>query len=193
MADPYFLDRSPSTGHNLTRITNNFHLENLAAVSGYSHGGLLQTPPRFLSAPSFHTHQSYPFFQQNKSPPLLPPPPTTPSNLRPHRSLHSQPRSHSLKKSKSTRKEKDSAAVVDRRIPSRTISSAGAAKRVVRVEELEKLSGCFFAIISPPPSSLPLPKFSMRPAKALKCNVEAAGADDGAAAADDLRRLLRLH
>lgn len=84
--------------------------------------------------------------------------------------------------------------MVDRRIPSRTISSAGAgAKRVVRVEELEKLSGCFFTVISPPPSSLPLPKFSMRPAKALNCNVEAVGVDDGAAAADDLRRLLRLH
>lgn len=186
MADSYFLDRPAATGYNPTRISNKFPLEN-TAVSGYTHGGLLQTPPRFLSAPSFHSHQFYPFIQQQQPPPLLPPPTT----LRPHRSLPSQPRFHSLKKSKSTKRDKDSAAAVDRRISSRTFSSA-AGKRVVRVEELEKLSGCLFAVISPPPSSLPLPKFSLRPAK-LNCNVEAAGADDGAAAADDLRRLLRLH
>ena len=189
MSDSYFLDRPAAFGYNPTRISNNFHLENIAA-SGYTHGGLLQTPPRFLSAPSFHSHQFYPFIQQQQSPPPLLPPRMPPSILRPHRSLPSQPRSHSLKKSKSTKRDKDSAAAVDRRISSRTFSAA-AGKRVVRVEELEKLSGSLFAVISPPPSSLPLPKFSLRPAK-LNCNVEAAGADDGAAAADDLRRLLRL-
>ncbi|XP_015933958.1 uncharacterized protein LOC107460145 [Arachis duranensis] len=43
-------------------------------------------------------------------------------------------------------------------------------------------------IMSPPPSSLPLPKFSLR--SKLSCNAEAAGVDDGAT--NNLRRLLRL-
>ncbi|CAN4123012.1 unnamed protein product [Withania somnifera] len=46
-----------------------------------------------------------------------------------------------------------------------------------------------FTTVSPPPSSLPLPTFSLRPK--LSCNVEAsAGVDAGAT--DNLRRLLRL-
>lgn len=169
MADPYFLDRTNTSGYKPTRVSNEFHLQN-AAVSGGSHGGLLQTPPRFFSVPSIHSHQLLPFIQQQQQqqqpPPLLTPPPI----LRPHRTLSSQPRSsHSLKKSKSIKRDKDSPAVVDRRVPSRTFSSPAAAKRVVRVEEFDKLSGCLFAVISPPPSSLPLPKFCLRPAK-LNCN-----------------------
>ncbi|KAJ0086196.1 hypothetical protein Patl1_09517 [Pistacia atlantica] len=54
--------------------------------------------------------------------------------------------------------------------------------------EFEKFSGSGFTI-SPPPSSLPLPKFSLRP-KLISCNAEAAGIDAGAT--DNLRRLLRL-
>ncbi|XVF63665.1 hypothetical protein PTKIN_Ptkin09bG0104800 [Pterospermum kingtungense] len=55
------------------------------------------------------------------------------------------------------------------------------------VKDLEKFSGSVFTL-SPPPSSLPLPKFSLRPK--LRCNAEAAGVDAGAT--DNLRRLLRL-
>ncbi|XVF35940.1 hypothetical protein REPUB_Repub19eG0015200 [Reevesia pubescens] len=55
-------------------------------------------------------------------------------------------------------------------------------------KDLEKFSGSVFTL-SPPPSSLPLPKFSLRPK--LSCNAEAAGVDAGAT--DNLRRLLRLH
>ncbi|KAL3372263.1 hypothetical protein AABB24_008686 [Solanum stoloniferum] len=48
----------------------------------------------------------------------------------------------------------------------------------------------FNTAISPPPSSLPLPTFSLRP-KQLSCNAEAAtGVDTGAT--DNLRRLLKL-
>ncbi|XWS20935.1 hypothetical protein CRYUN_Cryun30bG0012100 [Craigia yunnanensis] len=54
-------------------------------------------------------------------------------------------------------------------------------------KDLEKFSGSVFTL-SPPPSSLPLPKFSRRPK--LNCNAEAAGVDAGAT--DNLRRLLRL-
>ncbi|KAK7310975.1 hypothetical protein RJT34_08800 [Clitoria ternatea] len=46
--------------------------------------------------------------------------------------------------------------------------------------------------LAPPPSSLPLPKFSLRPK--LSCNAEAAGDGGGvdAGATNNLRRLLRL-
>ncbi|XWS14445.1 hypothetical protein CRYUN_Cryun35bG0010000 [Craigia yunnanensis] len=54
-------------------------------------------------------------------------------------------------------------------------------------KDCEKVSGSIFTL-SPPPSSLPLPKFSLRPK--LSCNAEAAGIDAGAT--DNLRRLLRL-
>lgn len=54
-------------------------------------------------------------------------------------------------------------------------------------DELEEFSGSIFSL-SPPPSSLPLPKFSLRPKS--RCNAEAGGVDNGAT--DDLRRLLRL-
>lgn len=54
-------------------------------------------------------------------------------------------------------------------------------------EEFEKFSGSVFSL-SPHPSSLPLPKFSVRPK--LSCNAEASGVDTGAT--NNLRRLLRL-
>ncbi|XP_054796829.1 uncharacterized protein LOC129302173 [Prosopis cineraria] len=53
--------------------------------------------------------------------------------------------------------------------------------------KFETFSGSVFNL-SPPPSSLPLPKFSLRPK--LGGNAQAAGVDAGAT--DDLRRLLRL-
>lgn len=56
--------------------------------------------------------------------------------------------------------------------------------------DLEKFSGSMMYAISPPPSSLPLPKFSLLRPKQLSCNAEAAGVDAGAT--DDLRRILRL-
>ncbi|KAF5179025.1 hypothetical protein FRX31_031388 [Thalictrum thalictroides] len=59
---------------------------------------------------------------------------------------------------------------------------------------LEGICGSSIFLLAPPPSSLPLPKFSLKP-KTMSCNVEAAattttGIDAGAT--DDLRRLLRL-
>ncbi|XP_028766293.1 uncharacterized protein LOC114724150 [Neltuma alba] len=53
--------------------------------------------------------------------------------------------------------------------------------------KFETFPGSVFSL-SPPPSSLPLPKFSLR--QKLSCNAGAAGVDAGAT--DDLRRLLRL-
>ncbi|GMI89779.1 hypothetical protein HRI_002647200 [Hibiscus trionum] len=54
-------------------------------------------------------------------------------------------------------------------------------------KDLDWFSSSIFTI-SPPPSSLPLPSFSLRPK--LSCNAEAASVDDGAT--DNLRRILRL-
>ncbi|KAG7029446.1 hypothetical protein SDJN02_07785, partial [Cucurbita argyrosperma subsp. argyrosperma] len=50
-----------------------------------------------------------------------------------------------------------------------------------------EFSGSAFGV-SPPPSCVPLPKFTLR--REVSCNVEAAGVDAGAT--DNLRRLLRL-
>ncbi|XP_010536412.1 PREDICTED: WAS/WASL-interacting protein family member 3 [Tarenaya hassleriana] len=44
-------------------------------------------------------------------------------------------------------------------------------------------------LLSPPPSSLPMPRFTIKPN--LSCNAEASAGDDGGAG-DNLRRLLRL-
>ncbi|XP_019152426.1 PREDICTED: uncharacterized protein LOC109149222 [Ipomoea nil] len=55
-------------------------------------------------------------------------------------------------------------------------------------DEGDKFSGSVVFTLSPPPSSLPLPTFSLRPK--LSCKAEAAGIDTGAT--DNLCRLLRL-
>ncbi|KDP36901.1 hypothetical protein JCGZ_08192 [Jatropha curcas] len=74
---------------------------------------------------------------------------------------------------------------------SKVISSSpsyfSVAGNTIGIKDLESFSSTVFTL-SPPPSSLPLPKFSMRPK--LSCTAEAAGVDDGAT--DNLRRLLRL-
>ncbi|KAJ7966888.1 splicing factor, proline- and glutamine-rich-like [Quillaja saponaria] len=66
-------------------------------------------------------------------------------------------------------------------------ASIGKGFEKVSGENLDTFSGSVFTL-SPPPSSLPLPKFSLRPK--LGCNAEAGGIDAGAT--DNLRRLLRL-
>ncbi|GLT34970.1 hypothetical protein SLA2020_094570 [Shorea laevis] len=66
-------------------------------------------------------------------------------------------------------------------------SSLKLTERNVMMNDLETFSGSVFTL-SPPPSSLPMPKFSLRPK--LSCNAEAAEIDAGAT--DDLRRLLRI-
>jgi len=62
----------------------------------------------------------------------------------------------------------------------------------VDVNDVDKFSGSVVFTPSPPPSSLPLPTFSLRPK--LGCNAQAAVVTAGvdAGATDSLRRLLRL-
>ncbi|CAK9178400.1 unnamed protein product [Ilex paraguariensis] len=69
----------------------------------------------------------------------------------------------------------------------RTIDTTGDIT-LTTTEQLDKFSDSTVFTISPPPSSLPLPTFCLRPK--LGCNAEAAGVDSGAT--DSLRRLLRL-
>ncbi|VVA91949.1 unnamed protein product [Arabis nemorensis] len=45
-------------------------------------------------------------------------------------------------------------------------------------------------LLSPPPSSLPMPRFSIKPK--LRCNAEAAGKINDVASADNIRRVLQL-
>ncbi|CAI9777901.1 unnamed protein product [Fraxinus pennsylvanica] len=56
-------------------------------------------------------------------------------------------------------------------------NSVGSLKGV-ETEQIDKFSGSVVFTISPPPSSLPLPTFSLRPK--LNCNAQAAGIDTGA-------------
>lgn len=65
-------------------------------------------------------------------------------------------------------------------------------KEVANPETDEKFTApSVFNLISPPPSSLPLPKFTMRQTK-LSCNAEAAAAEVDTGATDNLCRLLKL-
>ncbi|GAB4852549.1 hypothetical protein Ancab_016762 [Ancistrocladus abbreviatus] len=60
----------------------------------------------------------------------------------------------------------------------------------VKVDEMDMFSGMVFSL-SPPPSSLPLPKFSLRP-KVVSCTIEAVGGGVDTGATDNLCRLLKL-
>lgn len=127
--------------------------------------GLLTTPhPHALSSSS----SSY---QQNQQPPLLP----LPTTVSP---IHNQPLlSPSLIKSRKNRRRRDM-----------SLTSKKATKHAPSIENIDMFSDDSVFNLSPPPSSLPLPKFSVR--SKLSCNAETTGVDTGAT--DNLRRLLRL-
>ncbi|KAG8377945.1 hypothetical protein BUALT_Bualt08G0086600 [Buddleja alternifolia] len=179
----------------ISRTTSNniFPPNNFHTVGG---GCLIQPPPPFLS------HHSYPPFSLHQ-PPLLPLPAAAPrlsaaANRKPHYSTN-KPRKE-LEKSKSPKKNNS---------PKKTISVSSTTplgpdprnlpNEVAKVlpfisssaVEDDMYSGSVVCSISPPPSSLPLPTFSLRP-KVISCKAEAAAAGIDAGATDDLRRLLRL-
>lgn len=166
------------------------------------HGGLLNSPP---PAVGFHSHRHH------QKPPLLPLPrrPATgdPSSCRP-KGVRSRDQSLTPKKSKPIKRSRGPPAVkstaeiviVDstnrlgpepRHVPKdlwRVLGLQSSALPSLETAVEMEFSGSAFSI-SPPPSSVPLPKFFL--GRNLSCNVEAAAGVD-AGATDNLRRLLRL-
>lgn len=172
--------------------------ENLAPIlNNYHGGGILHAPPAYLSS------SNPPLRNQ---PPLLPLPiPNSGNNLRSralsyspvNRKTGSRSRGQSLtpKKSKPMGNPKradsrrDSKSVKESLVIAPTGPLGPDPKDVSRVLSSALSGNLTVFTISPPPSSLPLPTFSLRPK--LSCyNGEAAGIDAGAT--DDLQRLLRL-
>ncbi|MBA0738319.1 hypothetical protein Gogos_011696 [Gossypium gossypioides] len=170
-------------------------------------GGLFLAPPPSLSF-------SYPFYQAQHQPPLLPLPlpnkplytslpsrtPTlssSPSNLKsnrykdqsltpPKRSKSKQLSGKSVGEPKKLQTRPTEGKKAQGAISKPFVMASGGPQAAAR--DLERLSSSIFTL-SPPPSSLPLPSFSLRPK--LGCKAEAGGGvDDGAT--DNLRRLLRL-
>lgn len=172
-----------------------FHQNPILVFSNFSSTGLLQ-PPVPVPAPAPLLYQSFPPYplHQSSQPPLLPLPAAAPrrsaSCSPPSKKVGGgsrKPRSPQKGDKRSPRKSRDAAPGF--------IGGGGGARRCESlslrsvVEQLDIFSGSAVFTVSPPPSSLPLPTFSMRPK--LSCMAEvAAGVDAGAT--DDLRRLLRL-
>lgn len=184
-------DKSISSYKQLGNAKRN---NNRSLNSSSFQGGILHAPPLSLS-------YSYPpplsVFQQNQQqqqPPLLPLPIPKPNNNPRNRGFSCPP--------------------VNRKINNKPKSKAtafGPKKADATKQALKASSGSLVVIpsgkpvgpdpnslpkdvygvyaLSPPPSSLPLPTFSLRPK--VGCNAEAAPGID-AGATDNLRRLLRL-
>ncbi|XP_019054473.1 PREDICTED: uncharacterized protein LOC109115193 [Nelumbo nucifera] len=130
---------------------------------------------------------------------------TREKELTPNKSKSSitRPRKHDLKSTMTTTSSTESLVITSShrlgpepsdlpkevsRVLKPVVSSSTSTTTVTTViRDTEKFSGSIF-YHSPPPSSLPLPKFYLTPK--LSCNVEACGID--ARATDNLRRLLRL-
>ncbi|XP_039071248.1 uncharacterized protein LOC120218360 [Hibiscus syriacus] len=184
--------------------------ENLSYNTSIIHGGggesLLFAPPPSLS---FSYNPSAPLlnplfyqnYQKQLQPPLLPLP-----NKPLHSSLPSRTRSLSSspsnvknnkkrdpKRSKSkqlTPKPVEEPKKLQLKSPAEATKTKAVNKPflMASAKDLEWASSSIFKL-SPPPSSLPLPSFSLRPK--LSCNAEAASADDDGVT-NNRRRILRL-
>ncbi|XP_042047237.1 uncharacterized protein LOC121793116 [Salvia splendens] len=129
-------------------------------LSRFNSTGLLQPPP-----PPFLRRQS-------SQPPLLPLPTANKKPSNPNKS-----KSPKKQGKISPKKSKDAAPLIGSGL--RAVAAVG--------DQADIFSSSAVFTFSPPPSSLPLPSFSLWPK--LSCKA-AAGVDAGAT--DDLRRLLRL-
>lgn len=134
----------------------------------------------------FHPRPRYSTLPSRIAPPLLPLPiPTHGIAMKPQR----KPRSGFNSRKEQRSRREDVPGIVAHRRP--------VEMRDDEEEEEMVFDGSLYSI-SPPPSSLPLPRFSMaKPKPGLapaSCVVEAIGSGGGidAGATDDLRRLLRL-
>lgn len=150
----------------------NHHSENFDTCAG-----ALNPPPS--RAMSF----SYSHYVQ---PPLLPLPHAS------SRSLLTAKKSKPTKREEAKKRSGTQSILITRRGPEpKDLPKVIRNNNIVIHDDEDVVSGFIFNL-APPPSSLPLPKFSMR--SKLRCNAEAAAAggavDDGAT--NNLRRLLRL-
>lgn len=184
-------DKSISSYKQLGNAKRN---NNRSLNSSSFHGGILHAPPLSLS-------YSYPpplsVFQQNQQqqqPPLLPLPIPKPNNNPRNRGISCPPVNRKINNKP---KSKATAFGPKRVDAAKQVSKASSASSVVipsgkpvgpDPNNLPKDVYGIFAL-SPPPSSLPLPTFSLRPK--LRCNAEVAPGID-AGATDNLRQLLRL-
>lgn len=195
------------------RISGNLSHGSLLNFHGSLFGAPPSLSPSFSSLPPYRSSSFSSFsssgWQLQKQPPLLPlpsakvpalpsPPPPVSSNRKINKST--KDRAQEPKKAKSvsfelkkrsygsTTTPKEGMGPVPSDLPtkvSKVVKSS--TMQVSSTDELEEFSGSIFCN-SPPPSSLPLPKFSLRPKS--RCSAEAGGVDTGAT--DDLRRLLHL-
>ncbi|KAL6995861.1 hypothetical protein U1Q18_005995 [Sarracenia purpurea var. burkii] len=179
------------------------------------HGGVLHAPPPLLS---FSYPPPVSFLNPQQQPPLLPLPITKPNSsprIRGHscspinRKINNRMRTQSLTPRKSkptitnpkrtdpkrnlksvttTASSSESPATSPMGPDPKDVSGVLSSSSTGNYNDLERFSSSVVFTISPPPSSLPFPTFSLRPR--LSCNAEASGIDAGAT--DNLRRLLRL-
>lgn len=177
------------------------------------YGGILHPRPPSRSLSAFNNH----FYRQNPQPPLLPLPisavqqPLLSRSLS-HHGLSCPPQSSRRNRIRDTSLTPKKSKQPKREEVKRGLKSASRSISELVVHSDDRLgpdpnelpkqipivltttSGNIETFpdsvfnLSPPPSSLPLPKFSLRPK--LGCKAEAAGVDTGAT--DNLRRLLRL-
>lgn len=166
-------------------------------------------PPALLMNPLYQNQQQPPLLPLPNSPPLHR---SLPARIKPISSSHPNRKTNrnkdqtlAPKKSKSKpikdlkpaeASEKINKSAINpsvnpiERNPKRSSSSLKLADPGDLMKDLEISPGSGIFTLSPPPSSLPLPKFALR--SKLSCKAETAGID-AAGASDDLRRLLRLH
>ncbi|KAL4272488.1 hypothetical protein GQ457_13G019470 [Hibiscus cannabinus] len=197
--------RRYSSGANYVSKQNENLAYNPSIIHGGGGGGLLFAPPPSLSfsynpsAPLLNP-LSYQNYQQQLQPPILPLPVplpcrtrslsySSPSDVKNNRRKDPIPkRSKSKKPVEEPKKrqvkptEATKTQAVNKYKPSAFGQVPNATPNPKVGKDLDKYTGSIFTL-SPPPSSLPLPSFSLRPK--LSCNAEAASADD-------VRRILRL-
>lgn len=149
-------------------------------------------------APSWGSSPAYPPPPPNYSqPPLLPLPRVNSSTLPLQRVNSSLPRVYSstlpcsqtrATSSETQQKKLDYVDSVPRLIRTGSVPVWSNHPRDFPKGLIDGYPGPAILLLSPPPSSLPIPKFSIKPK--LRCNAEAAGKTD--LATDNIRRVLQL-